>query len=128
MKRRVPGGRLVEWGTSPTAGAHFRGRNRRKTMRWSRVCEVLEVDSPRRFAWRTLPTRLLPDSTRWELDLSPKGTSTTLTETMHLLHIPALHDRVFATMLPQHRDRTPDLEADLGRIKVAVEHPSGVRT
>lgn len=116
--------RSAEWLDGATAaepGARFRGRNRRNATRWSRICEVLDVDSPRRLSWRTLPTRLLPDSTRWEFELAPNGAGTLLTERMQVLKIPGLYDRAFALMLPQHRDRTPDLEADLQRIKAHVE-------
>ena len=116
--------RGAEWldgASGPVAGARFRGRNRRNATRWSRVCEVLDVDAPQRLAWRTLPTRLLPDSTQWEFELTPDGAGTKLTERMQVLKIPALYDWLFAAMLPQHRDRTPDLEADLGRIKSHLE-------
>lgn len=116
--------RGAEWLDGATAAkpsARFRGRNRRNATRWSRVCEVLEVDPPRRLSWKTLPTRLLPDSTKWEFELASTGARTLLTERMQVLNIPGLYDRVFALMLPQHRDRTPDLEADLQRIKAYVE-------
>lgn len=116
--------RGAEWQDGASAavkGARFRGRNRRNATRWSRVCEVLEVDAAKRLVWRTLPTRLLPDSTRWEFELRPTGAGTELTERMQVLHIPALYDWLFAAMLPQHRDRTADLEADLGRIKARLE-------
>jgi len=116
--------RGAEWldgATAAKASARFRGRNRRNATRWSRVCEVLEVDPPRRLSWRTLPTRLLPDSTRWEFELASTGAGSLLTERMQVLNIPGLYDRMFALMLPQHRDRTPDLEADLQRIKAHVE-------
>jgi uncharacterized protein YndB with AHSA1/START domain len=116
--------RGAEWldgATGPTKGARFRGRNRRNATRWSRVCEVLEVDPPKRLTWRTLPTRLLPDSTRWEFELTPSSAGTTLTERMQVLQIPGLYDRMFATFLPQHRDRTADLQADLARIKAWLE-------
>ena len=116
--------RGAEWlggATGPVKGARFRGRNRRNATRWSRVCEMLDVDAQRRVAWRTLPTRLLPDSTRWEFELMPTGAGTKLTERMQVLHIPALYDRLFATMLPQHRDRTADLESDLRRMKARLE-------
>jgi uncharacterized protein YndB with AHSA1/START domain len=116
--------RGAEWlhgATTATAGAKFRGRNRRNATRWSRICEVLEVDAPHRLVWRTLPTRLLPDSTRWEFELASTGTGTKLTERMQILKIPALYDRLFATMLPQHRDRTNDLESDLQRVKDRME-------
>lgn len=107
--------------SAPAAGARFRGRNRRNGARWSRICEVLEVEPPRRFVWRTLPTLLYPDSTRWELALEPHDGGTRLTETMQVLKMPALHDRVFAIVLPQHRDRRAELRADLARVQVAIE-------
>jgi uncharacterized protein YndB with AHSA1/START domain len=119
--------RGAEWmdrASGPVKGARFRGRNRRNATRWSRVCEILEVDAPRKLAWRTLPTRLLPDSTRWEFELTPSPTGTTLTQRMQVLQIPGLYDRLFAAMLPQHRDRTADIEADLTRIKGRVEERS----
>jgi len=40
---------------------------------------------------------------------------------MQVLQIPALYERLFATMLPQHRDRTSDLQGDLQRIKERIE-------
>ena len=116
--------RGAEWldgASGPVKGARFRGRNRRNATRWSRVCEVLEVDAPQRLVWRTLPTRLLPDSTRWEFELAPTEAGTKLTERMQVLQIPGLHDRLFAAMLPAHRDRTADLQADLGRMKTRLE-------
>ena len=116
--------RSCEWlegATGPAAGARFRGKNRRNAAPWTRTCEVLAVDPPRRFVWRTLPTRLLPDSTEWTVELADGGDHTRLTESMRILHIPGLHERVFAVFLPQHRDRTADLEGDLGRIKERIE-------
>jgi hypothetical protein len=57
----------------------------------------------------------------WEFELASTGAGTVLTERMQVLNIPGLYDRMFAMMLPQHRDRTADLEADLQRIKTHVE-------
>jgi uncharacterized protein YndB with AHSA1/START domain len=116
--------RGAEWldsATTATAGARFKGKNRRNATRWSRTCEVLEIDPPHRLAWKTLPTRLLPDSTRWEFELAAHNGGTRLIERMQVLKIPALYDRLFATMLPQHRDRTSDLQGDLERIKQRIE-------
>jgi len=111
----------LDGASGPAKGARFRGRNRRNIARWSRVCEVLEVDAPRRLVWRTVPTAVLPDSTRWEFELSAHGDGTTLTERMQVLQIPVFYERLFALMLPQHQDRTADLEADLQRIKQRLE-------
>lgn len=116
--------RSCEWlegATGPTAGARFRGRNRRNATLWARTCEVLAFDPPKRFVWRTMPTRLLPDSTEWTVELADGGDHTRLTESMRIRHIPGLYERLFAVMLPQHRDRTADLEGDLRRIKERLE-------
>ena len=123
--------RSCEWmgdDAAPRTGARFRGRNRRNTSRWTRICEVVDVDAPNRFVWRTLPTRVLPDSTEWRFELAETGGRTQLTESFQVLKIPALYDRMFALMLPQHRDRTPDLQADLQRIKQRIEAASVAAT
>ena len=75
-----------------------------------------------------MPTRLLPDSTKWEFELASTGAGTTLTQRMQVLNIPGLYERAFALMLPQHRDRTSDLEGDLQRIKVHVEQQARTAT
>ena len=119
--------RSCEWigdDTAPRTGARFRGRNRRNTSRWTRTCEVVDVDAPHRFVWRTLPTRILPDSTEWRFELEDVNGRTRLTESMRILNIPGFYDRMFALMLPQHRDRTPDLQADLERIRQRIESAS----
>jgi uncharacterized protein YndB with AHSA1/START domain len=112
--------RSCEWlagATDPRPGARFRGRNRRNATLWTRTCEVLAVDPPKPFVWRTLPTRLLPDSTEWTFELADSGDHTRLIQSMRILHIPGPYESLFAIILPQHRDRTADLEGDLLRIK-----------
>lgn len=119
--------RGCEWldgATAPAPGARFRGRNRRNITMWSRICEVDAVEPGQRLVWHTVATRLLPDSTEWSFELAPEGEGTKLTESMRVRHISKLLDRLFAVMLPQHRDRTPDLEADLQRIKAVAERQS----
>jgi hypothetical protein len=64
-----------------------------------------------------LPTRLLPDSTEWTFELADSGDHTRLIQSMRILHIPGSYESLFAIFLPQHRDRTADLEGDLLRIK-----------
>jgi len=120
--------RSCEWldgATEAVPGARFRGHNRRNATMWSRTCVVDEVEPRRRFAWHTVPTRLLRDSTAWSFDLRPEGAGVRLTQSMQVLQIPTMYDVLFAAMLPQHRDRTADLEADLFRIKQRVEATPG---
>lgn len=107
--------------TEARPGAQFRGRNRRNGTRWSRICVVDVVEPGRRFAWHTVPTRLLPDSTEWSFDLQPDGAVVRLTLSMQVLQIPRVCDVLFAALFPQHRDRAADLEADLLRIKQRAE-------
>ena len=116
--------RSCEWvggASGPAVGARFRGRNRRNASWWTRTCEVLAVEAPNHFVWRTLPTRVLPDSTEWGFHLEEHGDRTRLTQSMRILHIPRLYERGFAIALPQHRDRTSDLQADLRRIAHSLE-------
>lgn len=115
------GGEWIDGATGAAPGARFRGRNGRNGTRWSRTCEIVDVEANRRVTWRTLPTRLYPDSTLWQFELEPTASGTRLTQRMKVLHIPALHDRVFALVLPQHKDRSAELQADLNRIKQAAE-------
>jgi hypothetical protein len=122
--------RSCEWlggATSPAVGAPVQRAEPPNATPWTRTCEVLAVDPPQRFVWRTLPTRLLPDSTEWTVELADGGDHTRLTESMRVLHIPGLYERMFALMLPQHRDRTADLEGDLRRIKERLESSAAER-
>jgi hypothetical protein len=111
----------LDGATEPGPGVRFRGHNRRNATMWSRTCVVDAVEPMRRFAWHTVPTRLLPDSTAWSFELEPDGAGVRLTESMQVLRIPRAYDVLFALVLPQHRDRSVDLEADLLRIKARAE-------
>jgi hypothetical protein len=114
--------RSVEWlagadgsqGARP--GARFRGRNRASIWTWSRTSEVLQADAPRTLAWRTLPTRLFPDSTEWRIELEPSGTGTRIRQSFHVVRAPWLLDRLYARLIPSHQDRDARLVEDLRRI------------
>lgn len=101
-------------------GVRFRGRNRAGWARWSRVCEVVTVDPLREFTWRTVPTPLFPDSTEWCLRLEPHPDGTTITQSFTVLKGPWLLDRIYAMLIPAHRDRDTRLGADLARIGQAA--------
>ncbi len=105
-------------------GARFRGRNGRRAMRWSRVCEVEEVEAPSRFGWRTIPTRVYPDSTRWRIELHPVEGGTRVVQSFEILAIHPLADRLFYALIPAHRDRLAALRDDLRRLgEVAAGRP-----
>jgi iron-sulfur cluster repair protein YtfE (RIC family) len=108
--------------TEPRPGARFRGRNRQGLFRWGRMCEIVSVE-PNAIVWRTMPTRLYPDSTEWALRLTTADGGTRIEQTFRLVKGTWL-EPVYATILPAHRDRTEALRRDLERIgSLAVAAP-----
>jgi hypothetical protein len=81
---------------------------------------VLAVDEPREVAWRTLSTPLFPDSTEWRIRLEPAAAGTRIVQTFRVLRAPWLLDRLYARLLPNHRDRDRALAGDLARIGVVA--------
>lgn len=120
------GGEWLDGASGWAVGARFRGRNQQGRTRWRRVNEVLVADRPRELSWRTLPSRLYPDSTRWTYALDPvEGGGTRITQRFELLHINPLIDRLFYLCIPAHRDRTEALRGDLQRLgEVAAGSPA----
>jgi hypothetical protein len=109
--------RRCEWisGVAPaTVGARFRGHNRKGWLiRWSRVCEVTTADSPRAFAFRTVPSRWDPsrrDSTTWTYTLTPEGPGTLVTHSYEVTKMPLAPFKViYGRMMPHHRDMRPHM-------------------
>lgn len=112
-------GRWVGGATEARPGARFRGRNRQGPFRWGRLCEVMRVE-PYELVWRTIPTRLYPDSTRWALRLTPAdgepGTAGTRIEQTFQVVKGTWLEPIYATVVPAHRQRSAALERDLERI------------
>ncbi|MGZ4693357.1 MAG: hemerythrin domain-containing protein [Acidimicrobiales bacterium] len=117
-----------EWvgdATEARPGARFRGRNKQGLLRWGRLCEVVRAE-PYELVWRTVPTRLYPDSTEWSLRLAPVDEGTRIEQTFRVVKGTKL-EVVYATIIPAHRDRTDALKQDLERIgalAVAVRDPN----
>ena len=115
--------RLGEWSHEATGAewvddTHFAGANRMGRNRWVRVNEVLVADRPRRFSWRTVPSLTYRDSTIWSFDLEPVdgGTRTRLTQSFEIVKLNPVLDRIFAIIVPAHRDRREALAGDLRRL------------
>jgi hypothetical protein len=114
----------AEWlGDSAAArpGARFRGRNKQGLIRWGRVCEVVTAE-PYELVWRTVPTRLYPDSTEWALRLREVDGGTRIEQTFAVVKGTWL-EALYATIMPAHRDRTDALTADLERIGRVARGP-----
>jgi hypothetical protein len=104
-----------------TVGATFRGYNRRGFRRWRRENEITEVEPGRVLGWRTLPTRLYPDSTDWRIELRLSGDRTEVRESYQIRSISRSFEIFMYWFNPSHRERRADLEADLERLKAYVE-------
>jgi hypothetical protein len=111
--------REVAWlrgATHAQPGARFRGRNRSGWLRWSRTCELLVVDPPRRIAWRTITTRLFVDSTEWAIALDAAPGGTRIVQTYQVTECPRWWEWIVVRVNPPHIDRSSALAEDLRRI------------
>jgi uncharacterized protein YndB with AHSA1/START domain len=106
---------------SPVPGAQFRGRNRRGSMRWTRLNQVISAEPPHAFVWRTVARFPYLDSVEWKLILVEEGSSTRITEAFEILRLSKAMEGVLNVIMPTHRDRSADLAADLDRLKSLVE-------
>jgi hypothetical protein len=109
-------GEWLDGATTAVPGARFQGRNRKGRTKWTRVCEVLEADAPRRITWRTVPSRLYNDSTRWTYEVEPTEAGCRITQRFEVLKLGPVMDRLFYALIPAHRDRSEALRADLVRL------------
>lgn len=121
-------GEWVGTATEARPGARFRGRNRQGLVRWGRLCEVVSAED-HELVWRTVPTRLYPDSTVWALRLSSVDGGTRIEQTFQVVKGTIL-EPVYAVIAPAHRDRTEALQRDLERIGTvaAARYGSGARS
>jgi hypothetical protein len=111
--------RRVEWldgATAAAPGVRFRGTNKAGPWTWSRVNEIVAADAPRRLVWRTVPTLLFPDSSEWRVELAPVDGGTRIVQSYEVLRAPALLGRLYALVIPAHRDRSGGLRDDLRRL------------
>ncbi len=104
--------------TEALPGARFRGRNEQGLVRWGRLCEIVSIGHFE-LVWRTVPTRLYPDSTEWAIRLTPEDEGTRIEQTFRVVKGSKL-EPLYATVLPAHRDRTDQLRQDLVRLGEAA--------
>ncbi|WP_029433345.1 SRPBCC family protein [Blastococcus sp. URHD0036] len=100
-------------------GSVFVGSNRAQwATSWSRRCEVLVADPGRAFAFRTMPTALIPDSTTWRYDLEPADGGTRVTHSYTITKpLPRPLKAFTGALLPQHRDMRPQMQANLAVLR-----------
>jgi hypothetical protein len=118
----------VEGADSAVPGAKFRGRNRRGSLRWTRLNQVIKAEAPHTFVWRTVTRFPYLDSVEWKLILAAEGSKTRITEAFEILRLSKAMEGVLNVIMPAHRDRSSDLASDLDRLKSLVEAKSGQRS
>ena len=104
-------------------GVRFRGRNRAGIFRWGRVCEIVAAH-PYQLVWRTVPSLLYPDSTEWSITLAKTEAGTRIEQRFRVIRAPKLLDKLYATIIPVHRDRTEALTDDLRRLGELAKGPT----
>jgi hypothetical protein len=108
---------LLDGATEAVAGTTFRGRNICGRSKWSRVNEVLASETPTELVWRTIPSRLFPDSTIWRIRVEPaEGGGSTVIQSYEVVKLHPIVDRLFYAFVPAHRDRRPALAEDMRRL------------
>jgi len=100
--------RLGEW------SGEYRSHRRRD--------DKLVKIGPYQLTWNTVPKGLYQDSVKWTLTLTEEGTATIITESCEV-GPPRLMGQFLRLVKPGRRGRTPDLLADLARLKIIVEAP-----
>lgn len=121
--------RRCEWvdgADRATVGTRFRGWNRWRLARWSRLVEVVAAEPARELAFRTLPDWFNRDSTTWRYLLEPAGDGTLITESYEIHRVPAFPVSVLQRLfLRHHADMRPHMEQTLERIASLLEVESG---
>ena len=122
--------RRVEWlegATQARPGTRFRGMNKAGPVTWSRVNEVVLADEPTSFVWRTVPTRLYPDSCEWTIELEQTDGGTRITQSYRVVRRPpAVLFRLYPILAPDHRGRAVGLTDDLRRLGALAAHEDDV--
>src|SRR4051812_5254765 len=76
----------LDGATRAVPGARFKGTNKQGRTKWTRTCEVLTVE-PYAFSFRTIPTRVYPDSTVWSFTLTADGTQTRIEQRFEVVKL-----------------------------------------
>jgi hypothetical protein len=74
------------------------------------VCEIV-VAEPYELTWRTVSTARFPDSTEWTLRLHEDEGGTRIEQAFRVVKAPRVLDVIYATVIPNHRDRSEALAA-----------------
>ncbi|GAB4327571.1 MAG: SRPBCC family protein [Dehalococcoidia bacterium] len=105
----------------PAVGARFRGYNRHRWLRWSRLNEVVTAEPGTEFAFRVLPDRMNKDSSIWRYRLEAADGGTRLSESTEVLAWPGRLVRMLTFLARRDDDMTDNIRRSLERVKAIVE-------
>ena len=109
----------IDGATGPTAGARFKGSNKRGFLRWSTKPEVVVADPGKEFAFE------VNTDVRWTYRFAADGDGTQVTESFEMLRDLRWYYGVVERWLMGIKDRRADLERGMGetlqRIKQVIE-------
>lgn len=121
-----PEAERAEWldgATGPAVGARFKGYNRRGKAKWSTVCEVIEAEPGRVFAFAVgKPGK---PETVWRYRLEARADGVEVTESFELTKPLGFSSRLLTRVTTGVKDRRADLEdgarTTLAALKQAAE-------
>lgn len=121
------GGYWLDGADHAAVGVRFRGYNRFRWMRWSRIVEVTVADPPRLFEFRTLPGAILRDRTVWRYRFDAEGPATTrVTESFCVQRPPSWFIRALDVLAGRDwADPAPGMRTTLERLDQAVTESDG---
>ena len=108
----------IDGATGPTAGARFKGSNKRGIMRWSTKPTVTVADAGKEFTFEV--GALGKEDTRWSYKLTPKDSGTDLSESFESLRY-TLFFRIISPPKRRKAQLQQGIEKTLQRIKQAAE-------
>ncbi|NBE99299.1 SRPBCC family protein [Nonomuraea sp. KC401] len=111
----------LDGATEPTAGARYIGWSQVRWISWSRACRILRADRPHQYQFETISRS---HCTHWSFQLEPSGAATRAQQTFEVPRIWKVFELTVALLLPEHRDRTYSLQADLIRLGLAASRTS----
>lgn len=119
----------AEWlgaAAGPAVGARFKGHNKWKLNRWARVCEVVEAEPGRVFAFRTVPGRgPSADSSTWRYEIESIESGSRVTESYEITKMPQSWFMPFIRrFMPHHLDMRPHMQQTLAALKSEAERVS----
>ena len=116
--------------TGPAVGARFKGRNKWKFNRWARICEVLEAEPGRVFAFRTVPGwGPSADSSTWRYEIEATDSGSLVTESYEITKMPqSWFLPIIRRLMPHHLDMRPHMRETLNAVRAEAEQMNTERS